>query len=417
MTELRDPFGPRRPISRRDLLRMSGRGGMGLAALSLLAACAGDGSGTSSTSGDGGPSAMPPLAKELSVAQWPLYIDREKGGTHPSLEQFMSSSGIQVSYETVINDNQQFFAELVPQLQAGQSTGWDLITLSDWVVTRMAEQGWIEQLDWSLMPTADENMLPAFADPAYDPGNAHSVPWQGGLTGIAYYPDKVGGTITSFDDLFDERLAGHVGMLTEMVDTFGLTWLSMGIDPQDATEDDANAAAERLRQQRDSGVLRKYYGQDYIDDLTRGDLWASMAWSGDIFYYKYLGGSPDLEFVVPDTGAMIWATCSEIPAGAEHPRDAHAYMDWFFDPEIAAMVTDWVLYMTPVKGVQEIMQGRADDTSMSDGNREYYANLASSPLLFPPDDLAAANLHATPTFSPDQLQTYLEIFDDVVAGT
>ena len=417
MTELRDPFGPRRPISRRDLLRMSGRGGMGLAALSFLAACGGDGSGTSSTGSDDGPSVMPPLAKELSVAQWPLYIDREKGGTHPSLEQFMSTSGIQVSYETVINDNQQFFAELVPQLQSGQATGWDLITLSDWVVTRMAEQGWIEQLDWSLLPTADANMLPAFADPAYDPGNAHSVPWQGGLTGIAYYPDKVGGTITSFDDLFDERLAGHVGMLTEMVDTFGLTWLSMGIDPQEATEDDANAAADKLRQQRDSGVLRKYYGQDYIDDLTRGDLWASMAWSGDIFYYKYLGGSPDLEFVVPDTGAMIWATCSEIPAGAEHPRDAHAYMDWYFDPEIAAKVTDWVLYMTPVKGVQEIMQGRADDTAMSDGNREYYANLASSPLLFPPDDLAAANLHATPTFTPEALQTYIEIFDEVVSGS
>ena len=416
MTELRDPFGPRRPISRRDLLRMSGRGGMGLAALSFLAACAGDGSGTSSTSSDGGPSVMPPLAKELSVAQWPLFIDREKGGTHPSLEEFMSSSGIQVSYETVINDNQQFFAELVPQLQAGQPTGWDLITLSDWVVTRMAEQGWIEQLDWSLLPTADANMLPAFADPTYDPGNAHSVPWQGGLTGIAYYPDKVGGTITSFDDLFDERLSGHVGMLTEMVDTFGLTWLSMGIDPQDATEDDAHAAADKLRQQRDSGVLRKYYGQDYIDDLTSGDLWASMAWSGDIFYYKYLGGSPDLEFVVPDTGAMIWATCSEMPAGAEHPRDAHAYMDWYYDPEIAAQVTDWVLYMTPVKGVQEIMQGRADDASMSDGNREYYANLASSPLLFPPDDLAAANLHATPTFTPEALQTYIEIFDEVVAG-
>ena len=417
MTELRDPFGPRRPISRRELLRLSGRGGMGLAGLSLLAACGGDGSGTAAGSSGTGPSAMPPLAKELSVAQWPLYIDREKGGTYPSLEQFMSTSGIQVDYETVINDNQAFFAELVPQLQSGQATGWDLITLSDWVVTRMAGQGWIEQLDWSLLPTADANMLPAFADPAYDPGNAHSVPWQGGLTGIAYYPDKVGGTITSFEDLFDDRLAGHVGMLTEMVDTFGLTWLSMGIDPQEATEDDANAAAEKLRQQRDSGILRKYYGQDYIDDLTRGDLWASMAWSGDIFYYKYLGGSPDLEFVVPDTGALIWATCSEIPAGAEHPRDAHAYMDWFYDPEIAAMVTDWVLYMTPVQGVQEIMQSRADDTSMSDGNREYYANLASSPLLFPPDDLEAANLHVTPTFAPEQLQTYLEIFDEVISGT
>ncbi len=205
-------------------------------------------------------------------------------------------------------------------------------------------------------------------------------------------------------------------MLTEMVDTFGLTWLSMGIDPQDATEDDANAAADKLRQQRDSGVLRKYYGQDYIDDLTRGDLWASMAWSGDIFYYKYLGGAPDLEFVVPDTGALIWATCSEIPAKAEHPRDAHAYMDWYYDPQMAALVTDWVLYMTPVKGVQEIMQAKADDTSMSAGNRTYYQTLATSPLLFPPDDLQAANLHPTPTFTPDQLQTYIEIFDQVVEG-
>jgi spermidine/putrescine transport system substrate-binding protein len=394
---------------------MSGRGGMGLAAMSLLAACGADGSsvvpGSSSSSGG-----LPPLAKELSVAQWPLYIDREKGGTHPSLEEFMASTGIQVDYETVINDNQQFFAELVPQLQAGQATGWDLISLSDWVVTRMAEQGWIEPLDWSLLPTAAANMLPAFKDPGYDPGNAHSVPWQGGLTGIAYFPDKVGGTITSFDDLWDERLAGHVGMLTEMVDTMGLTWLSMGIDPQDATEDDANAAADKLREQRDSGVLRKYYGQDYIDDLARGDLWASMAWSGDIFYYKYLGGYPDLEFVVPDTGALIWATCSEIPAKAEHPRDAHAYMDWYYDPEIAAMVTDWVLYMTPVQGVQEIMQSRADDTSMSPGNREYYQTLATSPLLFPPEDLEAGNLFVTPTFTPEQLQSYLEIFGQVIDG-
>ena len=410
--------GPSRPLTRRELLRWSGRGGMGLAAMSLLAACGGGGSSTASGATDSGaPSEMPPLAKQLKVAQWPLYIDREKGGTHPSLEEFMSKTGIKVEYDTVINDNQEFFAELVPQLQSGQPTGWDLISLSDWVVTRMADASWIEQLDWSLLPTADANMLPAFADPAYDPGNAHSVPWQGGLTGIAYYPDKVGGSITSFDQLWDQKLAGHVGMLTEMVDTFGLTWLSMGVDPQDATEDDANAAADKLRQQRDSGVLRKYYGQDYIDDLTRGDLWASMAWSGDIFYYKYLGGSPDLEFVVPDTGALIWATCSEIPAKAEHPRDAHAYMDWYYDPRIAAMVTDWVLYMTPVKGVQEIMQGRADDTSSSDADRKYYANLAKSPLLFPPDDLEGANLHATPTFTPDQLQRYIEIFDEVVAGS
>jgi spermidine/putrescine transport system substrate-binding protein len=202
-------------------------------------------------------------------------------------------------------------------------------------------------------------------------------------------------------------------MLTEMVDTFGLTWLSMGIDPQNATEDDANAAADKLRQQRDSGVLRKYYGQDYIDDLTRGDLWASMAWSGDIFYYKYLGGAPDLEFVVPDTGALIWATCSEIPTKAEHPRDAHAYMDWFYDPQIAALVTDWVLYMTPVKGVQEIMQQKAANAK-SDANKRYYETLSQSPMLFPPEDLSQANLYEYKVMSEDELQQYEDLFAKVI---
>jgi spermidine/putrescine-binding protein len=184
----------------------------------------------------------------------------------------------------------------------------------------MDTANWLVPMDWSLLPTASETILPVFKDPAYDPHNGHSVPWQGGLTGVAYYPDKVGGTITSFDQLWDPKLAGHVGMLTEMVDTFGLTFLSMGVDPQQATADDGQKAADKLRQQRDAGIVRKYYGQDYIDDLARGDLW-------------------------------------------------------------------------PVKGVQEIMQAKADDPKASAGDRTYYQQLATSPLLFPPEDLAAAKLH------------------------
>jgi len=342
---MRDGFGHRR-LSRRELLRAAGRGGVGLATLSLLAACASDGPATSA-GGDGTAASLPPLAGELRVAQWPLYIDRSKG-TRPTLDAFEKETGIEVDYREVINDNANFFAELVPVFEGGQETGWDIIALSDWVVTRLARVGWIEQLDWSVLPTVDENILPAFRDPAYDPGNAHSVPWQGGVTGIAYYPEKVGGTITSFDDLWNEKLAGHVGMLTEMVDTMTLTLLSMGIDPQTATLEDAGLAAEKLLQQREAGVVRKYYGQEYVNDLENGNLWATMAWSGDVFYYKYLGGIPEVEFVVPEDGGVIWATGSEIPALAEHPTDAHAFMDFFYRPEIAAMVTDWVLYMTPV---------------------------------------------------------------------
>jgi spermidine/putrescine transport system substrate-binding protein len=194
---------------------------------------------------------------------------------------------------------------------------------------------------------ATQNMLPAFRDPVYDPKNAHSVPWQG-VTGIAYYPDLVGGRIESFSDLWNAKLAGHVGMLTEMVDVMTLTLRMLGVGPQQATIDHAT----------------------HVQALVDKDTGASMAWSGDIFYWKYLGGAPDLEFVVPD--------------------DAHRFMDFFCEPDIAAQVTDWVLYMTPVAGVQDLMEQKAETSK--GGTKQYYETLSTSPLLFPPDDPTQANL-------------------------
>lgn len=397
------------PLTRRRLLRGAGRGGLGLAAAALLAACGADEAPQGSAGSS--PSTMPPVAGELTVAQWPLYIDRAKGGHRPTLEAFEAESGIAVDYHERISDNQQFFASLVPIFQAGDGTGWDLITLSDWVVALLVEQGWIEALDWSLLPTVQQNLLPGFRDPAYDPDNAHSVPWQGGVTGIAYYPDLVGGPITAFADLWDPKLAGHVGMLTEMIDTMSLTLLSLGIEAQTATLDDAMKAQERLIEQRDAGIVRQYYGQDYIDDLVNKNTWASMAWSGDVFYWKYLGGVPDLEFVVPAEGGLLWATPLEIPALAEHPHDAHLFMDFFYRPEIAVQVTDWVLYMTPVEGVRELMLSKAEELKGAD--RAYYETLADSPLLFPPVNLADANLHEYKTFTGAEYERWAEIFEAV----
>jgi spermidine/putrescine transport system substrate-binding protein len=402
-----------RPLTRRQMLRGAGRGGLGLAAGALLAACAGDDGPIGTPGGSPTPSTLPPVVGELSVAQWPLYLDRAKGGRRPTLEAFMTETGIDVTYRERITDNQEFFASLVPLFRAGDDTGWDLIALSDWVVALLVEQGWIQPLDWSLLPTVDANLLPAFRDPAYDPGNANSVPWQGGVTGIAYYPELVGGEITAFADLWNPRLEGHVGMLTEMVDTMSLTLLSLGIDPKDATLDDAVRAQERLIEQRDAGIVRQYLGQDYIEELVAKNLWASMAWSGDVSYWKYLGGAPGLEFVVPEEGGVIWATPLEIPVGAEHPREAHLFMDFYYRPEIAVQVTDWVLYMTPVRGVQELMLEKAAE--MEGQDRAYYETLANSPLLFPPDDLASANLYAYPVFTGENFERWAELFSDVTS--
>lgn len=264
-----------RPVSRRDVLRGAGRGALGAGALAaFLAACGGDEEPAPRT-------ALPPVSGELSVAQWPLYIDRARGGQRPTLEAFEQEHDIEVKYREVISDNQQFFATLVPFFERGQQTGWDLVALSDWVAGLMREAGWIEPMHRDRLPNVRQNLLPAFRNPLYDPGNGHSVPWQGGVTGIAYDPNRTGFEIRRFEDLWDERLAGHVGMMTEMVDTVSLTLLMQGVEPKDATLDDVSRATERLVEQREAGIVRGYYGQDYADEMAAGNTWATMAWSGD----------------------------------------------------------------------------------------------------------------------------------------
>jgi spermidine/putrescine transport system substrate-binding protein len=197
-----------------------------------------------------------------------------------------------------------------------------------------------------------------------------------------------------------------------MVDTMSLTLLMLGTDPKGATLDDAMRAQERLIAQRDAGIVRQYYGQGYMEELVARNVWASMAWSGDVFYWKYVGGEPDLEFVVPEEGGVIWATPLEIPAHAQHPREAHLFMDFFYRPEVAVQVTDWVLYMTPVQGVRELMLEKA--ASLKGADRAYYETLADSPLLFPPDDLASANLYEYPVFSGAEFERWAEVFSAVV---
>ena len=257
---------PHPALPRREFLRRGGRAGLSVAALSLLAACGiqRDDEGE----GDAAPK-LPPLAHELVIAQWPLYIDKKKGES-PTLQMFERTSGIEVTYKEVINDNQQFFAKLSEPLSQERSTGWDLIALSDWVVTKMARLGWLMELDYSLLPTVDGEIGAEFRDPPYDPGNAHSVPWQGGITGIAYNPRLAKRELSRFSDLWDESLAGHVGMLTEMVDTMNLTLLSLDIDPQTATVEDAEQAQKRLIEQREAGIVRGFYGNDYLDGLRAG---------------------------------------------------------------------------------------------------------------------------------------------------
>jgi spermidine/putrescine transport system substrate-binding protein len=153
---------------------------------------------------------------------------------------------------------------------------------------------------------------------------------------------------------------------------------AIGVNPETSTPDDWDKAAEWLTKQRP--LVRKYYDQSYAGALVRGDLYASMAWSGDIFLKQ--ADNPDLRFVVPEEGGIIWTDNMCIPVHAEHPLDAMTYMDWVYQPKIAAMLADYINYITPVPAAQQLFEKEAANAT-SPGDRKYYERLATSPLIFP----------------------------------
>ena len=208
----------------------------------------------------------------LNFANWPLYIDKKKVNgevTYPSLDQFTTDTGIDVKYREAISSNPEFFGKIQPQLAAGQSTGWDLIVITNGdTLNQLFRLNYLIELPADKRPNFDANASIAVKDPAYDPGNTFTMAWQSGLTGIGWDPVQVKALrpskpeITSVMDLFDPAFKGKVGMFGDNADLPGLVMVGMGIAPETSTPADWQAAADMLQKQKDDGIVRQFFNAE-----------------------------------------------------------------------------------------------------------------------------------------------------------
>jgi spermidine/putrescine transport system substrate-binding protein len=364
-----------RPMSvdRRAFLRGAGIAGLAVGAPGLLAACGTKGSkqtAKSCVSKD-----ISATDKSLVFSNWPEYIDVTKNGKKiPSLEKFMAQSGIKVTYNTDINDNDEFFAKVANQLGDCQPVGRDIITMTDWMAARMIGLGWIQKLDHDKLPNVDANLISSLKSPGWDPERDYTVPWQSGLTGIAYNA-KYTGEVKSMKELITRPdLKGKVSMLTEMRDTMGFMLKIVGADPTDFKQSDWENALDELEKSVAAGQFRRFTGNDYVDDLNAGNLVACEAWSGDVIAMQF--DNPDIKWVVPEEGVAIWADNMMVPNKADHKANAEAMMNYYYEPEVAATVSAWVNYICPVEGAKEAMA--KIDKSLVDND-----------LIFPSPDFLA----------------------------
>jgi spermidine/putrescine transport system substrate-binding protein len=317
----------------------------------------------------------------LRFDNWPLYIDvdEEDENVRPTLQAFEEETGISVEYVEAINSNEEYFAKILPQLQSGQSIGADVFVVTDWLVARLIGLGYLQELDQANLPTVEENLDPALTDPSFDPGRLYSVPWQSGITGIAYNAAAFPDGITSLDQLLtDPELAGKVTLFSGMRESLPILAGAQGNGLSGFTDADVDAALAKVEKAVADGQIRRFTGNDYTDDLVVGNIVAALAWSGDVAQLQF--DNPDLKFVVPDEGGELWSDNMVIPVGAAHKKNAEMLMDWYYQPEMAADLVNWVGYICPVPAAKEVLLGYGDEFSVATAN---------SPLVFPSEaDLA-----------------------------
>lgn len=344
---LRQAFGA--GVSRRGFFRGASLAGLVVAAPGLLSAC-----GTGGASVDQASCKSVDLSakeKQIVFSNWIGYVDPVKRKDTSTLEKFQQETGITVDYKNGdVNDNESFFAKVSPQLQDCKPPGRDVFVVTDWMAARMIDLGWIQKLDHSKMPNVDANLIDFLKSPSWDPNRDYSVPWQSGMTGICYNSELTD-PVTSFKDLLTRPdLKGKIELLTEMRDTMLFMLLLQDSDPEKFTADEYSAAIDELKKYVDNGQIRRFAGNDYVDDMKSGDIVACEAWSGDVI--NLLGGGK-YKWVPPEEGFAIWTDNMLVPNKADHKANVEELMNFYYDPVNAAQLAAWNYYFCPVKGAQQ----------------------------------------------------------------
>ena len=334
-------------LSRRSIIA----GATGLGAASLL----------------GGTSLIAESAKaadsSVRFGNWSLYLDYDnKSKSYPTLTAFTKKTGIKVKYMEVIDDNDSFTAKVTPQLRLKKDIGYDLVVPTEWMASRWIKSGFAQKLDNAAIPNK-KNLLPFLAHRAFDPDRSYTLPWAGVIAGLAWNKLKLPKGLQALEDkvnpergLFSNpALKGKIEVLSEMRDTVGLILLFQGVDiskpfPQAKWDN----ALEYLKKKVKDGWIRQIKGQSYQEDMISGDAIAVIGWSGDINQLN-LQNQNRFGFGLPESGGTFSSDNMLIPATSPNKTGAQAIMNYYYDPLVAAKVSNYINYVCPVQGAQEAM--------------------------------------------------------------
>ena len=313
---------------------------------------------------------------QLKVYNWYDYIDESV------LDIFEEETGIHVNYVN-FSQNEDMYTKL--------STGaevYDVVFPSEYMIERLIKEDLIAELDLNNIPNM-ANVLPSLLDPAYDPGNAHSIPYMWGTLGIVDNTEMVTEPITSWTALLDENYSGSIFMMDSVRDTIGLALKTLGFSMNSHDEDELAQAGEWLMAQRDSGVVGGYILDQAKDMMANDEAAMAVMYSGDALYA--MEKNDKLAYVIPDEGSNIWVDGMCVPKSSQNKEAAECFINFMCRPDIAQKNMEYIYYSSPIRQVVEgLSEEELASTAMNPTDEmvarcEYYVDISDVAWMY--DDI------------------------------
>lgn len=306
----------------------------------------------------------------LNVYNWGEYISdgsEESLNVNAAFEEYYSKKyseergrpvKVKVNYTTYASNE-----DLYAKLKSG-ANGYDVITPSDYMIERLRDEGLIQPLDLANIPNY-KYIKDSFKHPFYDTGTdgkTYSVMYTYGVVGIIYNTEKVDEEdIGGWDLLWNEKYRGQILQFNNPRDAFGTAMYRLGIDVNNATEQEWRAALEELRKQKP--VVQSYVMDEIYNKMESGEAWIAAYYAGDCL--TMMGNNEALDFYYPQDEdgnyvTNIFADAMCIPTSCSNKKLAEEYIDFMLSEEVAIANAEYIYYGCPNSLVTDSEQYKED---------------------------------------------------------
>jgi spermidine/putrescine-binding protein len=286
-----------------------------------------------------GSAELGPIERELNIYNWSDYIAPEL------IPRFEREFGVRVTYDTFESSE-----EMVAKLQAG-ARGYDLVVPPTYAVTALIAAGLLAPLSPRYLSNLGQ-LAPVFRGLPHDPGDRYTVPWQWGMTGIAWRTDLVSPPPDGWGVFLQPRWRGKMTMLDDPRDVIGAFLRLRGRSINSTSPSELDAA--RADAVAAKGNLKAYLSAPVKGQLIAGDVWLAQLWNGDAA--QAAREQPALAWMLPKEGSTLWIDSLVVPAAAPHPRAAHEFINFILRPEIGAAISRATGYGTPNQAAMPLLE-------------------------------------------------------------